>query len=149
MKAVTLLSSATGVKPQPQSVSGTMNTPRRSTVLSGCPVGATEGQISPNTLFPFGFLLSCGSAKGDNFGLFVPGLAYFTDNTAAVGNTAFPFIQKMKELGITNGTSLGPLGDARNGTYTFGVTNGAPPAGDAGNLKRKQIATFMVRAFFF
>jgi hypothetical protein len=119
------------------------------TVLSGCPVGATEGQISPNTLFPFGFLLSCGAAKGDNFGLFVPGLAYFTDNTAAVGNTAFPFIQKMKELGITNGTYLGPLGDARNGTYTFGVTSGAPPAGDAGNLKRKQIATFMVRAFFF
>jgi hypothetical protein len=65
---------------------------------------------------------------GDNFGLFQPSTAYFGD----VASTAefFPYIQKMRELRITNGTGTGT---------TFGPNE---------NLTRAQIATFIVRAFF-
>jgi hypothetical protein len=55
----------------------------------------------------------------------------------------------MRELRITNGTFLGPNNDGRNGTYALGVTTGVPPIGDSGNLLRKQIASFVMRAFFF
>jgi len=79
----------------------------------------------------------------------VTGSNYFTDNPNVTGNDAYVFLQKMRELRITNGTYLGPLGNGREGLYTPGVISGPPPAGDPGNLKRKQIATFMVRAFFF
>ena len=63
------------------------------------------------------------------------------------GNDWYVFLQKMRELRITNGTSLGPNFDGRNGSYSIGV-NGVPPLGDPGNLLRKQVAVFMVRGFF-
>jgi len=118
-------------------------------VLSGCSFGFVNGTTSPtSTLFPPAITTAC--ATGDNFGLFVSGLQYFTDNPAATGNDEYVFIQKMRELRITNGTSLGAASDGRNGVYTRGVVSGAPPAiGDPGNLLRKQVATFMVRGFFY
>jgi hypothetical protein len=63
---------------------------------------------------------------GDNFGVFTPTVAYFSDVPA---DAFAPFIQKMRELRITNGT----------GGATF-----SPNA----SLTRKEIATFVVRAFF-
>src|SRR5262249_45700104 len=63
---------------------------------------------------------------GDNFGNFTPPAPYFTDTPQ---DAYFPFIQKMRELRITNGT--GPNQYSPNGTLT-----------------RKEIATFIVRAFF-
>jgi len=68
---------------------------------------------------------------GDNFGVFTPSTPYFSDVTASdpIYGTYFPFIQKMRELRITNGT----------GGVTFSPGN---------NLTRKEIATFVVRAFF-
>jgi hypothetical protein len=89
------------------------------------------------------------NVNGDNFGLFVTGLTYFSDNPQVTGNDWYPFIQKMRELRITNGTFLGVNADGRNGTYSLGVTTGVPPIGDPGNLLRKQIASFVMRAFFF
>jgi len=68
---------------------------------------------------------------GDNFGTFTPSVPYFSDVTAAdpVFGAYFPFIQKMRELRITNGT----------GGVTYSPGN---------NLTRKEIAVFIVRAFF-
>jgi len=118
------------------------------TVLSGCSFGFVGGTTSPapSTLFPPAMTTSCGTV-GDNFGLFTTGLAYFTDNPSVTGNDEYVFIQKMRELRITNGTFLGPNNDGRNGTYTRGSI-GLPPIGDPGALLRKQVATFMVRGFF-
>jgi hypothetical protein len=68
---------------------------------------------------------------GDNFGYYQPPVAYFTDVTATdpVYGPYYLYIQKMRELRITNGT----------GGATFSPGN---------NLTRKEIATFVVRAFF-
>jgi len=63
---------------------------------------------------------------GDNFGVFTPTTQYFSDVPA---DSFAPFIQKMRELRITNGT----------GGATFSPNN---------PLTRKEIATFIVRAFF-
>jgi hypothetical protein len=119
--------------------------------LSGCAFTFATGATPANSaLFPPNLTTSC--VGGDNFGQFITGLPYFTDNpgpTAQVGNDEYPFIQKMRELGITVGTSLGPNLDGRNGTYSRGVVSGPPPLGDPGNLLRKQVAVFMVRGFFF
>jgi hypothetical protein len=98
-------------------------------------------------LYPPGLTTNC--AGGDNFGLFITGLNYFSDNLKEIGNDWYPFVQKMRELRITNGTFLGPANDGRAGTYSLGVTTGVPPIGDPGNLLRKQIASFIMRAFFF
>jgi hypothetical protein len=119
------------------------------TVLSGCPVGIVNGTSEPGgpLNIPAGILTACGTL-GDNFGLFVPGLEYFTDNPLVTGNDNYVYIQKMRELRITNGTSLGPLGNGRNGAYSGGDLAGNPAPGSAGVLNRWQIATFMVRAFF-
>jgi len=67
---------------------------------------------------------------GDNFGAFLP-TAYFSDviKTGDASSDYYPYIQKMRELRITNGTS----------GSTFNPT---------GTLTRKEIATFVVRAFF-
>jgi hypothetical protein len=101
-----------------------------------------------STIFPPSLTTNCTAANsGDNFGLFISGLPYFTDNTAVTGNDWYVFVQKMRELRITNGTSLGPNSDGRNGTYSIG-NNNIPPVGDPGNLLRKQVVTFMVRGFF-
>ena len=118
-------------------------------VLSGCAFTFVNGTTSPaSTLFPPNMTTNC-NVNGDNFGLFVTGLTYFTDNPQITGNDWYPFLQKMRELRITNGTSLGANNDGRNGTYSLGITFGAPSIGDLGNLLRKQVATFAMRAFFF
>ena len=63
--------------------------------------------------------------------------------------------EKMRELRITNGTLLGPANDGRNGHYARGpVGFTALPSTDTadgtnGYLLRKQVATFMIRGFFF
>jgi len=68
---------------------------------------------------------------GDNFGVYLPPVPYFSDVTASdpVFGQYYIYIQKMRELRITNGT----------GGVTFSPGN---------NLTRKEIATFIVRAFF-
>ncbi len=68
---------------------------------------------------------------GDNFGTFLPPTPYFSDVTAAdpIYGPYYIYIQKMRELRITNGT----------GGATFSPGQ---------NLTRKEIATFIVRAFF-
>jgi hypothetical protein len=96
------------------------------TSLSGVPVALTAGPSQ-------GFA----STYGDAFGLFTPAQAYFTDCTpAACGTTAgtgangpYIYIQKMRELRITNGTGSGV-------TYSPDSI-----------LTRQEIATFIVRAF--
>jgi hypothetical protein len=72
------------------------------------------------------------SGYGDNFGLFTPTTQYFTDvnaSDATFGQFAL-YINKMRELRITNG---------KGAVSTF-------LPGDT--LTRKEIATFVVRAFF-
>jgi hypothetical protein len=120
--------------------------------LSGCAFNFTNGTTSPaNSIFPPAITTTCNSSdSGDNFALFVTGLPYFTDNPTETGNFWYPFLQKMRELRITNGTYLGPASDGRSGTYTIGA-NALPPvsgAGSEGNLTRRQLVTFMVRGFF-
>jgi hypothetical protein len=68
---------------------------------------------------------------GDNFGTYLPPVPYFSDVTASdpVFGPYYIYIQKMRELRITNGT----------GGVTFSPGN---------NLTRKEIAVFIVRAFF-
>jgi hypothetical protein len=70
---------------------------------------------------------------GDQFGLFVGCSPYFSD----VANTHvfFAFIQKLRELRITNGTSLSTA--SALGTYS-------PEA----NITRGELMTFVVRGFF-
>ena len=71
------------------------------------------------------------SPYGDNFGTYLPPVPYFSDVTASdpVVGPYYIYIQKMRELRITNGT----------GGATFSPNN---------SLTRKEIATFTVRAFF-
>jgi hypothetical protein len=125
--------------------------------LSGCAFTFTNGTTPINsTLFPPAITTNCqGANTGDNFGLFITGLPYFADNPQnTVGNVWYPFLQKMRELRITNGTSLGPNSDGRNGAYNLGCASsntcpaGVPLPTDPGALLRKQVVTFMVRGFF-
>jgi hypothetical protein len=64
---------------------------------------------------------------GDNFGLFQQSPSYFSD--VPTTSDYYIYIQKMRELRITNGTS----------GSTFSPT---------ANLTRPEIATFVIRAFF-
>jgi len=87
-----------------------------------------------NNVFPTqlsGFAVPTAAPYGDNFGTFLPPVPYFSDVTASdpVYGPYYIYIQKMRELRITNGT----------GGVTFSPGN---------NLTRKEIATFVVRAFF-
>ena len=69
---------------------------------------------------------------GDNFGLFQIAPSYFSDVTSGATDPYkdyYIYVQKMRELRITNGTS-GSLFSPGN------------------NLTRQEIATFVVRAFF-
>jgi len=69
---------------------------------------------------------------GDNFGLFQQSPSYFSDVTSAASDPSkdyYIYVQKMRELRITNGTS----------GSTFSPTQ---------SLTRKEIVTFVVRAFF-
>jgi hypothetical protein len=80
---------------------------------------------------------------GDNFGSFlaafpnaVPGAtggAYFNDEPST--DDFFIYIQKMRELRISNGTS--PISTTAQNSYSPGA-----------NVTRAQMATFIVRAFF-
>ena len=120
--------------------------------LSGCATTLANGTTSPTPgLYPPALTNSCTAAdSGDNFALFVTGLAYFTDNKAENGNVWYTFVQKMREMRITNGTFLGPANDGRNGLYSIGA-NALPPLsgpGSEGNLTRRQVLIFMVRGFF-
>jgi hypothetical protein len=85
-----------------------------------------------NNVFPTTLSgISPGGPFCDQFGTFLPPVPYFSDVTAAdpVFGPYYIYIQKMRELRITNGT----------GGATFSPGN---------NLTRKEIATFVVRAFF-
>ena len=87
-----------------------------------------------NNVFPTqlsGTTVPTAAPYGDNFGVFLPPVPYFSDVTATdpVYGPYYIYIQKMRELRITNGT----------GGVTFSPGN---------NLTRKEIATFVVRAFF-
>jgi hypothetical protein len=90
-------------------------------------IRAKMNNVFPTTLSG----LPAAAPYGDNFGTFNPSTPYFSDVTASdpVFGPYFPYIQKMRELRITNGT----------GGVTFSPGN---------NLTRKEIATFVVRAFF-
>jgi hypothetical protein len=123
-------------------------------LVNGCGFGFVSGTTSPaSTLFPPAMTISCVPSNGDNFGLFVPGLLYFsaalTEDPQITGNVWWAYIQKLRELRITNGTSLGPANDGRNGIFSLGTVNGPPPIGDPGGLTRRQLAAFIMRGFFF
>jgi hypothetical protein len=96
-------------------------------------IRAKMNNVFPTTLSGIPFLTGAGGANyGDNFKLFTPSAPYFTDVTVGVPNSAGDsaiYIQKMRELRITNGTT--------------GTTYGPDQP-----LQRQQIATFIVRAFF-
>jgi hypothetical protein len=68
-----------------------------------------------------------GAPYGDAFGPFTAFGPYFTDEPAS--DPFFPYIQKMRELRITNGT----------GSSAYSPNN---------TLTRQEIATFIMRAFF-
>ena len=70
---------------------------------------------------------------GDQFGLFVGCSPYFAD--VASTHPYFAFIQKMRELRVSNGTTLSTA--TALGTYT-----------PEGTLTRGELMTFLVRAFF-
>jgi len=90
-------------------------------------IRAKMNNVFPTTLS--GLQLS--SPYGDNFGVFTPTSPYFSDVSSSdpVYGPYALYIQKMRELRITNGTT----------GSTFSPGN---------NLTRKEIATFVVRAFF-
>jgi hypothetical protein len=84
-----------------------------------------------NNVFPT-TLSGIPAAYGDNFGLFQQTPSYFSDVTNGATDPFkdyYIYVQKMRELRITNGTS-GSLFSPGN------------------NLTRQEIATFIVRAFF-
>ena len=89
-------------------------------------IRAKMNNVFPTTLSGIPF-----APFGDNFGTFTPAVPYFSDVTATdpTFGPYFIYIQKMRELRITNGT----------GNVAFSPGN---------NLTRKEIATFIVRAFF-
>jgi hypothetical protein len=68
-----------------------------------------------------------GAPYGDSFGPFTAFGPYFSDEPAS--DPFFPYIQKMRELRITNGT----------GSSAYSPNN---------TLTRQEIATFIMRAFF-
>jgi len=90
-------------------------------------IRAKMNNVFPTTLSG----IPLASPYGDNFGYFVPPTPYFSDVTASdpAYGQYYIYIQKMRELRITNGT----------GGVSYSPGN---------NLTRKEIATFTVRAFF-
>jgi hypothetical protein len=92
-----------------------------------------SGAFTTTSCQPTGTTVPAGQL-GDLFGLFVGCTPYFSD--VARTHPYFAFIQKLRELRITNGTSV--VQDAMPvGTYS-------PEA----NLTRAELMTFLVRAFF-
>jgi len=81
-----------------------------------------------NNVFPTSLSgVPASSPYGDNFGLFQQSPSYFTDTNSS--QDFYIYIQKMRELRITNGT----------GATAYSPNN---------PLTRQEIATFVVRAFF-
>jgi len=103
------------------------NSPVTRAQMSVFLIRAKMDNVFPTTLSG----IPLASPYGDNFGVFLPPTPYFSDVTASdpVNGPYYIYIQKMRELRITNGT----------GGATFSPGN---------NLTRKEIATFVVRAFF-
>jgi hypothetical protein len=111
----------------------------------------TRGEMSAflirakmNNVFPTS-LSGIQSSLGDNFGLFQVSTPYFDD--APANHPFFLYIQKMRELRITNGTS-NPATWTCNPTTGFCTGGTFTPDAPEGNLTRGQIVTFVVRAFF-
>ncbi|MBL8178619.1 MAG: hypothetical protein JNK48_28355 [Bryobacterales bacterium] len=90
----------------------------------------TSGAATTSTCSPTGTQVT---QVGDQFGLFVGCSPYFSD--VANNHTFFAFIQKMRELRITNGRTLSS--PTALGTYDPDAT-----------LTRGELMTFLVRAFF-
>ena len=90
----------------------------------------TSGAATTSACAPTGTAVT---QVGDQFGLFVGCSPYFSD--VPNDHTFFAFIQKMRELRISNGTSL--ASPSALGTY-----------GPDEQLTRGQLMTFLVRAFF-
>lgn len=90
----------------------------------------TSGAFTTNTCQPPGTQVT---QVGDQFGLFTGCSPYFSD----VPNTHiyYSFIQKMRELRISNGTALST--PTALGTYSPDAT-----------LTRQELMTFLVKAFF-
>jgi hypothetical protein len=91
------------------------------TVISGCPTVGTGG----STTSPF----QCVSNNGDNFWVFQTGVPYFPTDVP-VSHPFYGYIQKFRELRITNGT---------------GLTTYSPDQA----MSRGQMATFIIRGFHF
>jgi len=97
-------------------------------------IRAKMNNVFPTTLsgVPLCITQSCTTTYGDNFGLFLPSTAYFTDapsQSDPVYGDYYIFIQKLRELRITNGIGGGLFGSGLN-------------------ITRKEVATFVVRSFF-
>jgi hypothetical protein len=98
-------------------------------------IRAKMNNVFPTTLSGINLCIAqpCTSTYGDNFGVFLPGTPYFPVDANGVNDPTYGdyyiFIQKMRELRITNGIGGGAYG---SGT----------------NITRKEVATFVVRAFF-
>jgi hypothetical protein len=99
------------------------------TVLSGCP---SAGGTAP---------FSC-TQGGDKFFLFQTGNPYFPGDTPST-HPFYAYIQKMRELRITNGNGTNGGGQA-----IYGSSLALPVPADS-QLTRGQLATFIVRAFHF
>jgi len=98
-------------------------------------IRAKMNNVFPTTLsgIPLCISQSCSTTYGDNFGLFLPSTPYFPVDANGITDPTYGdyyiFIQKLRELRITN--SVG------GGAY-----------GSGSNITRKEVATFVVRAFF-
>jgi hypothetical protein len=92
----------------------------------------TSGAFTTVTCQPGGTTIPL-AQTGDLFGLFVGCSPYFSDVSAS--HLYFAFIQKMRELRISNGTTLST--PTVLGTYT-------PEA----NITRGELMVFLVRGFF-
>jgi hypothetical protein len=99
------------------------------TVLSGCP---SAGGTAP---------YNC-TLGGDKFFLFQSGNPYFPGDTPST-HPFYAYIQKMRELRITNGNGMNGQGQA-----IYGSSLALPVPADS-QLLRGQLATFIVRAFHF
>jgi hypothetical protein len=98
------------------------------TVLSGCPFTGTGTSTDPAFNCPQG---------GDKFWVFQATTPYFPGDTPTT-HPFYGYIQKLRELRITNGISP---------TFYGSATEINPPVQNL--LTRGQLATFIVRAFHF
>jgi len=90
-------------------------------------IRAKMNNVFPTTLSGVQILGAQPPAYGDNWTLFQPATAYFSDEPTT--DAFFNYIQKLRELRITNGTT---------------ATTFTPSA----NITRQEVATMIIRAFF-